>query len=116
MPKFRENHENRVIGDHTSPLADKFPASNHYEVTHFAPTGQTYQGPYGHPASVTSPKTQYFGDRKSAKQYGKSVADLGYDVYVQKHDKSSQDAGYTKGKTDKLMETGLSVRKFLKGN
>jgi hypothetical protein len=63
----------------------------------------------------TANDTRYFSDKKSAKTYGNSVADLGFDPYVEKHDKKSQDAGYTQGKPAKLMEAGFQARKFVKG-
>jgi hypothetical protein len=87
----------------------KVAPATHYEVTHNEWSG------VGPSATLTNKKTQYFSDRKSAKNYGKQIASRGYDVFVQKHDKASQDAGYSKGKTDRLMETNLSGHKFLKG-
>jgi hypothetical protein len=83
--------------------------ATHYEVTHNEWSG------VGPGATLTNKKTLYLPDKKSAKKYGNSVADLGYDPYVEKHDKKSQDAGYSKGKTDRLMEAGFQARKFIKG-
>jgi hypothetical protein len=99
----------RKQGDHTTPTV-------HYTVSYNKPTGELHDGPYGHKVMGTAPDTMYFPDKKSAKTYGNSVADLGFDPYVEKHDKKSQDAGYTQGKPAKLMEAGFQARKFIKGH
>jgi hypothetical protein len=100
----RAEHPNRKVAPET-----------HYVVSYNKPTGELHDGPYGYKAMTTAVDKKYFSDKKSAKKYGNSVADLGFDPYVEKHDKKSQDAGYTQGKPAKLMEAGFQARKFVKG-
>jgi hypothetical protein len=98
----------RQIGNHTDSL--------HYIVRHHTPTGEIAQGADGNRFSVTEPKHAYFSDKKSAYKYAKTAADSGWSsVSVEKHDKKSQDAGYTGGKPARLMETKIAARTFLKG-
>ncbi len=81
---------------------------NHYEVAHTTPGMGSYVPP--------ERKVQYFDDKKRAKTYAKGVADAGHEVSVTKHTPESQASGYTKGKTARLMEAGLDLLRFVKGN
>jgi hypothetical protein len=102
----RAEHPNRKVAPAT-----------HYAVSYNKPTGELHDSPSapGGKVAGTANDTRYFSDKKSAKTYGKGVAKLGYDVYAEKHDATSQAAGYTKGKTAKLMEAGFATTKFMKG-
>ncbi len=83
---------------------------NHYELAHNEWSG------VGPSATLSNQKTQFFSDKKSAMNYGKGISKLGYNVSVVKHDPASQDAGYTGGKVDHVMEARLSVHKFFGPN
>lgn len=93
----------------------KVAPAHHYTITYNKPTGELYDGPYGYKEMATKPDTKYFDDKATAKTYGNSIAKMGFDVYAEKHDPESQQAGYTKGKPAKLMEAGFQATKFLKG-
>ena len=77
---------------------------NHYEVAH-----NTWEG-------IGPSATQFFSDKKTAGNYAKGISKLGYNVSVVKHSPASQDAGYTGGKVDHLMETKASLQKFFGPN
>jgi hypothetical protein len=97
-PPDRADHPNRKIGKHDQPL--------HYTVTH----NQVGMG------GATTPTTQWFGDKKSAKSYGKSLAGQGYEPYVAKHDPSSPSYGKTPGTPATGMNLALDVHRFMKGH
>jgi hypothetical protein len=83
---------------------------NHYELAH------NEWRIVGDIASLSDKKTQFFDNKKAALDYGKGVSKRGYDVSVVKHDPASQDAGYTGGKVDHVMEARLAVHKFFGPN
>jgi hypothetical protein len=83
---------------------------NHYEIAH-----NTWSG-VGPSATLSNNNTQFFDNKKAASDYGKGVSKLGYNVSVVKHSPESQDAGYTQGKVDHVMEAKMSVHKFFGPN
>jgi hypothetical protein len=83
---------------------------NHYELAH-----NTWSG-VGPSATLSKNNTQFFDNKQSAMKAGKAVSKLGYNVSVVRHNKASQDAGYTQGKVDHVMEARLAVHKFFGPN
>jgi hypothetical protein len=94
----RANDPKRKMGTHSDSL--------HYTVEH----NQVGMG------GTTTPTKKWFGDKKSAKSYGKSLAGQGYEPYVTKHDPSSPGYGKAPGKPATGMNLGLQVHKFIKGH
>lgn len=94
----RAQDPSRKIGNHSDSL--------HYTVTH----NQVGMG------GATTPVTKWFGDKKSAKSYGKGLAGQGYEPYVAKHDPSSPGYGKAPGKPATGTNLALNVHKFIKGH
>jgi hypothetical protein len=106
----RAAHEGRKMGDHTTPTV-------HYTVSHTGGFDQTRSQHDAGGPTPSNPTVKWFGDKKSAKEYGKKVVDMGYKPSVEKHDPSSPDYGKSgSGKPAKLMNAGLAARGFVKGN
>jgi hypothetical protein len=97
-PPNRAEHPNRKVGRYDQPL--------HYTVTH------RQEGMGG----ATTKTTKWFGDKKSAKNYGKSLARQGYESYTEKHDPSSPHYGKGPGKPAKGVNLALDVYRFMQGH
>lgn len=97
----RAKDPKRVIGSINKPM--------HYTVEH-----NTWAG-VGSEASLSDLKTNWFSDKKSAMNHAKSVAKLGYQPFIRKHDPSSPDYG-TEYKPAPLLQAKIDTYKFFQGH